>query len=305
MAPHLCRMPDGARIGYRVLGGEHAQGPTLVMVNGMSAVMDDWMELAVPLARTRQVVLFDHRGLGASHGTGDEDVTIELMAHDVLRLCQALHLRVVHLLGFSMGGLVAQAILSHPDAQPTPDEAGVVIHGIEVRRVILAATFTKSPRTEFRLDGAAIPDDATRAERAMAQLQYMLAMQYHPAVLGEGRPMQHKMDARMRRGLAARRPLNTMARQAVAIAIYQGRDRLRYVPRHLPIAILHGRYDHMVAYDEAREIERFLPQARRLFPHVDGDREAYGHLWFDYFDVDTAWLPPLVHFLDRPATARM
>ena len=96
-----------------------------------------------------------------------------------------------------------------------------------------------------------------------------------------------------------------MARQAVAIAIYQGRDRLRYVPRHLPIAILHGRYDHMVAYDEAREIERFLPQARRLFPHVDGDREAYGHLWFDYFDVDTAWLPPLVHFLDRPATARM
>ena len=70
MAPHLCRMPDGARIGYRVLGGEHAQGPTLVMVNGMSAVMDDWMELAVPLARTRQVVLFDHRGLGASHGTG-------------------------------------------------------------------------------------------------------------------------------------------------------------------------------------------------------------------------------------------
>ena len=50
MAPHLCRMPDGARIGYRVLGAEHAQGPTLVMVNGMSAVMDDWMELAVPLA---------------------------------------------------------------------------------------------------------------------------------------------------------------------------------------------------------------------------------------------------------------
>ena len=139
----------------------------------------------------------------------------------------------------------------------------------------------------------------------MAQLQYMLAMQYHAAVLGEGRPMQPKLDARMRRGLEARRPQNTMALQAVAIAIYQGRDKLRYVPRHLPIAILHGRHDHMVAYDEAREIERFLPQARRLFPQVDGDREAYGHLWFDYFDVDTAWLPPLVHFLDRPATARM
>lgn len=298
-------MPDGARIGYRLLGAEHAKGPTLVMVNGMSAVMDDWMELAVLLARTRQVVLFDHRGLGESHGTGDEDVTIELMAQDVLSLCKALQLRLVHMLGFSMGGLVAQAVLSHPEAQPTQDDAGLVIHGIEVRRVILAATFTKSPRTDFRLDGASIPDDATRAERAMAQLQYMLAMQYHPAVLGEGQPMQHKMDARMRRGLDARRPQNTIALQAVAIAIYQGRDRLRYVPRHLPIAILHGRYDHMVAYDEAREIERFLPQACRLFPQVDGDREAYGHLWFDYFDLDTAWVPPLVQFLDRPATARM
>ena len=68
MSFEVCRMPDGSTIGYKLLGKEHA-GAILVMVTGMSAVMDDWMELAVPLARTRQVVLFDHRGLGASHGT--------------------------------------------------------------------------------------------------------------------------------------------------------------------------------------------------------------------------------------------
>lgn len=192
---------DGARIGYRVLGRQHT-GPALVMVNGMSAVMEYWLPLAEALAESRRVVVLDHRGIGASYLTADEDehVTIELMAQDVIDLVRALGIRIVHLLGFSMGGLIVQAILVHPDAHATSDQAGVAVQGIEVRRVVLTSTFARAPRTEFRLEDVPRPPNASPAERAVAAGRYMLEMQYDPSVLGPGGVLEatlqkHLMDS--------------------------------------------------------------------------------------------------------------
>lgn len=189
---------DGARIGYRVLGREHA-GPALALVNGMSAVMEDWLALAHALAETRRVVVLDHRGIGASYLTHDEseDITIELMAQDVIDLVRSLGVRVVHLLGFSMGGLVVQAILTHPDAHPTPDGAGVAVQGLEVRRVVLTATFTRAPRTEFRLEDVPRPAHGSPADRARAASRYMLEMQYDPAVIGPGGALEATLEAHL------------------------------------------------------------------------------------------------------------
>lgn len=87
--------------------------------------------------------------MGASYLSEDEDYTIEMMAEDVLVLLRHLKLTRVALLGFSMGGLVAQALATREDAQPTADQAGVRVGGIEVRALVLAATFAKLPRGDF------------------------------------------------------------------------------------------------------------------------------------------------------------
>lgn len=297
-----CVMSDGARIGYRVLGTDTTK-PTLVMVNGMSAVMQDWQVLAERLARTRRVLLFDHRGIGASYLTeaGDEDITIALMAQDVLDLCKAVGVHDAHLLGFSMGGLITQAILTHPDAKPIDDGTAVRIHSMNVRRVVLASTFARSPRTAFRVDGARVPDGASRDERKRAQVRYMLSMQYHAEVLGEGKPLQKALDERIPLSLSTRRPQEVIMYQAMSVTTYADQAKLAHIPRRLPVAIIHGKRDQMVFYEASDELLGQLPGARRLYPAIDGDREEFGHLWFDYFDIDSAWLAPLTHFLDAPA----
>lgn len=78
----------------------------------------------------------------------EEDYTIDMMADDVLALLRHLRFQKVDLLGFSMGGLVVQAVVTHPDAKPV--EGGVVIDGVEVRHVVLSATFAKMLKSEFK-----------------------------------------------------------------------------------------------------------------------------------------------------------
>jgi len=60
------------------------------------------------LARQREVVLLDNRGVGASTGVVPDNV--EDMARDVLRFVDALGLTEIDVLGFSLGGFVAQTL---------------------------------------------------------------------------------------------------------------------------------------------------------------------------------------------------
>lgn len=53
MPPSTFRTADGAQIGYAVVGTRTAHLP-LVLINGMSAIMDDWAALAHALGETRQ-----------------------------------------------------------------------------------------------------------------------------------------------------------------------------------------------------------------------------------------------------------
>lgn len=295
---------DGACIGYRVLGVQHV-GPALVMINGMSSIMDDWMDLAEAFAKTRKVVLFDHRGMGESRmpSDADEDLTIEKMARDVVELATHLHLHDVHLLGFSMGGMVAQALLTLPNAYSTVDGAGVGIDGLEVRRVVLASTFVRAPRTEFNPRHLRVHSKLPRPQRQRKRVEYLFKLQYDPDVLGEGNVLQSKFQERVQQSLQSHRPPLIIGYQAMAIAMYDARERLMRVPHGLPVLVLHGKNDRMVDYAASREIFEYLPQARRFLPHVD-DPEAYGHFWFDYYDLNHAWVNPLCQFLDT-AGAKM
>ena len=114
---------DGTPFVYREVGP--TTGVPVVFLHHFTAVLDDWDPAVVDgIAADRRVILVDLRGVGGSGGTTPD--SIEAMASDAIAFLAALGLTEVDLLGFSLGGMVAQVIL-----EQRPDL---------VRRVILAGT---------------------------------------------------------------------------------------------------------------------------------------------------------------------
>jgi pimeloyl-ACP methyl ester carboxylesterase len=101
---------NGVKYAYRRLGRAEAAARPLVLLQHYRGNLDNWDPALVDaLAATREVILFDNAGVGGS--TGATPRTITAMAHDALRFLEALGLREVDMLGFSLGGFVAQELV--------------------------------------------------------------------------------------------------------------------------------------------------------------------------------------------------
>jgi pimeloyl-ACP methyl ester carboxylesterase len=106
-APTRTVSAGGADFAYRELGP--ATGVPVVFLHHLAAVLDNWDPRVVDgIAAKHRVITFDNRGVGAS--TGSTPDTIEAMARDAVTFIHALGLDSVDLLGFSMGGMIAQVI---------------------------------------------------------------------------------------------------------------------------------------------------------------------------------------------------
>ena len=122
-APTRTIAAGGVSFAYRELGP--ATGVPVIFLTHLAAVLDNWDPRVVDgIAAQRRVITFDNRGVGASAGSTPD--TIAAMAADAVTFIRAMGLNKVDLLGFSMGGMIAQVI-----AQDQPEF---------VRRLILAGT---------------------------------------------------------------------------------------------------------------------------------------------------------------------
>ena len=106
--PNLTISVGGTVFSYRDLGPR--SGVPLILLNHWGAVLDNFdPEIVDGLAGKRRVIATDYRGIGASGGTAP--VTVDEMARDAIALIRALGFETVDLLGFSLGGFVAQDIV--------------------------------------------------------------------------------------------------------------------------------------------------------------------------------------------------
>lgn len=112
-APNLWINVGETAFVYRDLGPQG--GVPVVLLNHWGAVLDNFDPRIVDgLAARHHVVATNYRGIGASGGTAP--LTIDEMARDTIALIRALGFKQVDLLGFSLGGFVAQDItLKAPD----------------------------------------------------------------------------------------------------------------------------------------------------------------------------------------------
>jgi pimeloyl-ACP methyl ester carboxylesterase len=109
-------------VDYRVVGS----GRPLVLVTGLGASIDDWAPIFVnALATHFRVYVFDNAGVGQTAAL-PSPLTIQEMANQTSTFLTALHIGRCAVLGWSMGGMIAQALaIEHPH---------------QVTKLILAAT---------------------------------------------------------------------------------------------------------------------------------------------------------------------
>ena len=104
----------GTKYAYRSVGNDEGNLP-LVFLQHFTGTIDGWDPLVVNgLAKNRLVVAFDNAGVARSGGTTPDNVAqMAIDAHDFI---SALGLERVDLLGYSLGGMVAQQLVAnHPE----------------------------------------------------------------------------------------------------------------------------------------------------------------------------------------------
>lgn len=106
--PHSAGTP---KIQYQLAG---SAGPRVLLVMGLGMGGALWEPQVRELCTDHQVATFDHRGIGQSDAP-DGPFTIKDLAADALRVADALGWQTFHLVGISMGGMVAQEmVLAEP-----------------------------------------------------------------------------------------------------------------------------------------------------------------------------------------------
>ncbi|MEJ0087972.1 MAG: alpha/beta hydrolase [Pseudomonadota bacterium] len=240
----------GCAFLYREIGA--ASAAPLLLLNHLTGVLEDWDPAVVDgLAANRRVIIFDNRGVGGSAGITPTNIAD--MARDAIAFIDALRLTNIDLLGFSMGGFIAQLI-----AHDRPDL---------VRRLILAGT---GPAGGAGIDQVAKVLQAAVAESG-ADHRHAKHILFFSQTPGSQRAADEFLlrlkDRGQNRDLAVSN--ETVAAHLVAITHWgsdaaQGRP-LREIK--LPVLVVNGDDDIMVPTDNSIDLFHALPDAElSIFP---------------------------------------
>ena len=260
----------GVPFAYRELGPD--SGVPVIFLHHLMAVLDDWDPRVIDgIAAQRRVIAFDNRGVGASGGS--VPLSIEAMGSDAIAFIHALGFKQVDLLGFSLGGGVAQMIaLQAPDL---------------VRRMVIAGT---GPR------GGGGIDEINRIA-VIAYLKAALTLSdprnflFFPRT-PEGKRAARDYFSRLKERKENRdQPISLQARRAQLKAIknagLSGPDDLSLITQ--PVFIANGDQDLMVDSRHSADMARRLPNSQLTIYPDSGHGGVFQH--------HRAFVPAVLDFL--------
>jgi pimeloyl-ACP methyl ester carboxylesterase len=248
---------DGIRFAYRRWG--KPGGLPLVFMQYFSANLDDWdPQVTDGFAADHDVILFNNAGVGSSGG--ETPGTVSEMTRDALAFSDALGLKRFNVVGFSLGGMIAQQMaLDRPD---------------RVNRIILLGTGPRGGEgmtfTELSSEERADPD------------QFLLTAFFSPtdASQAAGRAYLKRLAARTRdRDL----PVSTKTAEAQLHAIREwgavpSSDRYATLPKiKHPTLVVHGTKDIVVQPVNAFILAEHLPDAQLIMYPDSSHGAQYQH----------------------------
>jgi 3-oxoadipate enol-lactonase len=242
--------------GRELFHQRRGAGEPLLLIQGMSATHLAWGEPFLDGLAGFDVVAYDHRGIGRSAPVTEPFSIVEL-ADDALGLLDALGWASAHVMGISMGGMVAQELaLRHPE---------------RVRTLTLGCTYcggagsALAPQATIeRLSAAMMSGDRERAIRTAFEVNVSAGFAAGDGAYATFRTMAKALPA----------PAPVIMLQMQAIAAHDTSARLPGLA--LPSLVLHGDEDAMLPVANGRLIASLIGGARlELF-------EAVGHmLWWE------------------------
>jgi pimeloyl-ACP methyl ester carboxylesterase len=235
---------NGVRYAYRRFGA--AKGTPVVFLQHFRGGLDNWdPTITNGLAKTRPVVLFNNAGVASSGGEPAD--TVEGMAAHATRFIEALGFGCVDILGFSLGGYVAQQLaLERPDF---------------VRRVILAGTGPQGG------EGMATftPEVARAATRPEPTAETFLFLFFTPSETSQiaGKAFLKRRYQRTEQDVPS--SAAAMEAQSAAIAAWGAvPQRERYVrleKLRQPVLVANGHNDIMVPTINSFILQQHIPDA--------------------------------------------
>jgi 3-oxoadipate enol-lactonase len=230
-------------------------GPPLLMIMGMSGTALTWGEPFLgPLRQDFETIVYDHRGIGESSRM-DEQFTIAQLAEDAAALLDALEIDSAHVLGISMGGMVAQELaLAHPEC---------------VRTLVLGCTYCGGDGSALtgedvmrKLAEGMSSGDRDRAIRAAWEANVS------PSFATDADAYARFLEIARSRAVA----VEVIMAQMQAIAGHDTSARLPSI--ELPTLVLHGTLDQMLPVQNGHLIAGLIPDSRlEIFDRT-------GHLFF-------------------------
>jgi 3-oxoadipate enol-lactonase len=135
-------MPYAANEGATLYWEEHGAGDPVLMIMGLSFTLEMWFRVLPAISPYYRAILFDNRGMGRS-SVPRGPYSMRQMARDALAVLDAAGVERAHVVGASMGGMIAQELaLSYP-ARVRSLLLGCTTHGGFLSRW---PDFSKRPR---------------------------------------------------------------------------------------------------------------------------------------------------------------
>jgi 3-oxoadipate enol-lactonase len=237
--------------GVRIAWERRGSGPPLLLIHGLGYARWGWEPVVDGLAEAHEVVLFDNRGIGDSDAPLGP-YSARMLAEDAVAVLDAAGLERAHVLGTSLGGMVAQQVaLDWPE---------------RVDRLVLACT---TPGSE---SAAPMPEQTVRLIQESPALPREVAMRRGVEnALAPGADVA-MIDRIMVHRIATAQPLAAWLAQAAAGMSFDAWDRVREIGA--PTLVLTGDLDVVVDPRNSALLAEMISGARiEVFP-------VAGHLFF-------------------------
>jgi len=222
------------------------EGFPLVLIMGLTANLGWWQpDFVAAVEKHFKLIMFDNRGAGRSDDPG-KDYTVKTLADDTVGLMDALKIPKAHVLGISLGGMIAQEIaINYPQ---------------RVEKLVLASTspggvkaVPPSPEAMTFLAG----DRSKKAEEQNAK--DMIPLLYTPDF-----PKNHPREVElfMQQALKASIKPDRYQRQLKAIMTFESGKRLKKIKT--PTLIIHGKKDILIPAGNGKIISELIPKAKLI-----------------------------------------
>jgi pimeloyl-ACP methyl ester carboxylesterase len=229
-----------AEIAYFVEGEGES---TLLLVMGLGATSADWGEVFPSLlAERHRIVALDHRGTGRSSRTTGP-FSLDDLARDAIAVLDDVGVARAHVLGLSMGGMIAQLL--------------ALDHRQRVEKLVLVSTHCGGAHVAMPLPHVVshlFPAPGTPAD---VVVRTRLA-----AIAAPGWAERNREEVELRVASALSAPMSMRIYRAQMEAILQGDRHARLGQIGAPTLVVHGDLDPLVPYPNGELLAARIPGAR-------------------------------------------